>query len=67
VDEKYPWSATFYGDKGMLKASVFGYDFIPLGDGKPVSREVMYELEQFPEDKRKRIWRSIARRRSAVT
>ncbi len=51
VDEKYPWSATFYGDKGMLKASVFGYDFIPLGDGKPISREVAYELEQYPEDK----------------
>src|ERR1051326_4593232 len=52
VDEKYPWSATFYGDKGMLKASVFGYDFIPQGGGgKPVQREVTYELEQFPEDK----------------
>ena len=52
VDEKYPWSATFYGDKGMLKASVFGYDFIPLGGGgKPIQREVTYELEQFPEDK----------------
>jgi len=51
VDEKYPWSATFYGDKGLLKASVFGYDFIPLGEGKPISREVTYELEQYPEDK----------------
>jgi len=51
VDEKYPWSATFYGDKGTLKASVFGYDFTPQGNGKPVSREVAYELEQFPEDK----------------
>jgi predicted dehydrogenase len=51
VDEKYPWSATFYGDKGTLKASVFGYDFIPQGEGKPVSREVGYELEQYPEDK----------------
>src|SRR5881396_2169974 len=31
VDPNYPWSATFYGDKGTLKASVFGYDFIPSG------------------------------------
>ena len=51
VDDKYPWSATFYGDKGTLKASVFGYDFIPEGNGKAIHREVTYELEQFPEDK----------------
>src|SRR5437016_8893683 len=51
VDDKYPWSATFYGDKGSLKASVFGYDFIPEGNGKAIHREVTYELEQFPEDK----------------
>ncbi len=30
-DPKYPWGATFYGDKGTLKASVMGYDFIPHG------------------------------------
>ncbi len=51
VDDKYPWSATFYGDKGTLKASVFGYDFVPQGEGKPLHRDVTYELEQFPEDK----------------
>jgi predicted dehydrogenase len=28
-DPKYPWAATFYGDKGTLKAGVMGYDFIP--------------------------------------
>ena len=27
-DPKYPWGATFYGDKGTLKASVMSYDFI---------------------------------------
>jgi predicted dehydrogenase len=51
VDPKYPWAATFYGDKGTLKAGVMGYDFTPIGQGKPVHREVTYELEQFPEDK----------------
>jgi predicted dehydrogenase len=50
-DPDYPWSATFYGDKGTLKASVFGYDFIPEGGAKRVHRDVTYELEQYPEDK----------------
>jgi predicted dehydrogenase len=51
ADPKYPWGATFYGDKGTLKASVQGYDFIPLGGGKPIHRDVTYEFEQFPVDK----------------
>ena len=50
-DPKYPWGATFYGEKGTLKASVMGYDFVPHGAGNPVHREVKYELEEFPEDK----------------
>lgn len=49
-DPKYPWGATFHGDKGTLKASVMGYDFVPT-DGEPVHKDVKYELEQFPEDK----------------
>jgi len=50
-DPKYPWGLTLYGDKGTLKASVNSYDFIPRGGGKPIHRDVTYELEQFPEDK----------------
>jgi predicted dehydrogenase len=50
-DPKYPWGATFYGDKGTLKASVFSYDFIPRGKGQPIHQDVTYELEQYPEDK----------------
>ena len=51
-DPKYPWGATFYGDKGTLKASVMSYDFIPEGKGgTPVHKDVTYELEQYPEDK----------------
>jgi predicted dehydrogenase len=51
-DPKYPWGATFYGDKGTLKASVMSYDFAPSGrGGQPVHQDVTYELEQFPEDK----------------
>jgi predicted dehydrogenase len=50
-DPKYPWGMTFYGDKGTLKASVMSYDFVPHGEGTPVHEDVVYELEQFPEDK----------------
>ena len=50
-DPKYPWSATFYGDKGTLKASVFGYDYQPLDGGSPVHKDVGMELEEYPEDK----------------
>ncbi len=50
-DPKYPWGATFYGDKGTLKASVMSYDFLPRGKGEqPIHKDVTYELEQFPED-----------------
>jgi predicted dehydrogenase len=50
-DPKYPWGATFYGDKGTLKASVMSYDYLPQGGGKAIHKDVTYELEQFPEDK----------------
>jgi predicted dehydrogenase len=50
-DPKYPWGATFYGDKGTLKASVMSYDFTPLGAGESVHRDVTYELDQYPEDR----------------
>jgi predicted dehydrogenase len=51
VDSEYPWSATFYGDKGTLKASVFKYDFKPLSGGQTLHGEPLYEYEKFPEDK----------------
>jgi predicted dehydrogenase len=52
ADPDYPWGATFYGDKGTLKASVMRYDFIPLEKGaQPVRKDVKYELEEYPEDK----------------
>ena len=47
---RYPWGATYYGDKGTLECSVMGYTFSPTG-GAPVHKDVVYELEQFPEDK----------------
>ncbi|HET6246903.1 MAG TPA: Gfo/Idh/MocA family oxidoreductase [Tepidisphaeraceae bacterium] len=48
---RYPWGATFYGDKGTLDCSVMGYTFNPSDGGAPVHKDVVYELEQYPEDK----------------
>jgi predicted dehydrogenase len=51
-DPKYPWGATFYGEKGTLKASVMGYDFNVEGKAQPeIHEDVVYELDQFPEDR----------------
>lgn len=50
-DPKYPWGATFYGDKGTLKTSVYGYDFVPSGGGPAVHRDVTYEFDRYPEDR----------------
>jgi predicted dehydrogenase len=49
-DPKYPWAFTLYGDKGTLKGSVMSYDFIPLGQGQAIHKDVTYEREQYPED-----------------
>jgi len=51
VDSDYPWSATFYGDQGTLKAGVFKYEFIPKGKKEPTARgEPLYEFDKYPED-----------------
>src|SRR5262245_31051595 len=47
----YPWGATLYGEKGTLRASVMGYDFIPRGGGQTIHRDVKYELDEYPEDR----------------
>ncbi len=50
-DPKYPWGATIYGEKGTLKASVQSYDFIPMGKGQAMHKDVTYEFDKYPEDK----------------
>ena len=51
-DKDYPWGATLYGEKGTLRMSVQRYDFTPRGgNAKPIHRDVVMELEQYPEDK----------------
>jgi predicted dehydrogenase len=49
-DPKYPWGLTIYGDKGTLRASVNSYDFQPLGGGESIHRDVVMELDKYPED-----------------
>ncbi len=50
-DPKYPWGATFYGDKGTLKASVNSYDFIPRAKGEEaIHRDCVMELDKYVED-----------------
>jgi predicted dehydrogenase len=55
-DPEYWWGATFYGEKGTLKASVFGFDFTPIGGGaihrKWDDKNAKYPVDsdQFPED-----------------
>lgn len=52
ADSDYPWGATLYGSKGTLRLSVQKWDFKPLdNNGQSLSQDVVYELEQFPEDK----------------
>lgn len=51
ADPDYPWGATFYGDKGTLKVTVHGFHFQPHGGGNPIQQDVVYELDEYPEDK----------------
>jgi predicted dehydrogenase len=50
ADPEYPWSFKLYGDKGTLSGSTMKYDFIPVGDGKKIHMDVVYEKEKYPED-----------------
>jgi hypothetical protein len=43
---------TFYGDKGMLKASVNSYDFFPQNSNESsMHGEALFEYEKYPEDR----------------
>ncbi len=57
-DPKYWWGANFYGEKGTLKASVYGFDFQPIGGGQAIHREwsdknakYPVDSDKYPEDK----------------
>ncbi|MBX3256476.1 MAG: Gfo/Idh/MocA family oxidoreductase [Chitinophagaceae bacterium] len=50
ADPEYPWSFKLYGDKGTLCGSTMQYDFIPVGKGEKIHKDVVYEKEKYPED-----------------
>lgn len=50
-DRKYPWAATFYGERGTLKASVNDWDFTPFGKSEPTQSGKAVILDTYPEDK----------------
>lgn len=50
ADPDYPWAFMIYGDKGTLKGSTMKYDFIPVGKGDKIQKDVIYEKEKYPED-----------------
>ena len=52
TDPDYPWAAFIYGEKGTLKADVWQYDFIPEGDGEKLHGDVVYELDEYPIDRK---------------
>ncbi len=49
-DPDYPWGATIYGENGTLRVSVHSWDYEAVKGGQPVHRDVVYELEEYPED-----------------
>jgi len=50
-DPKYPWSATLYGDKGILKAGVYSYDFLPTDGRSRMHQDAVIEYDKYPEDR----------------
>jgi predicted dehydrogenase len=52
TDPDYPWAAFIYGEKGTLKASVNGYEFIPVGKKNATLKGTpLMENDKFPLDK----------------
>ncbi len=49
-DPQYPWAFKLYGDKGTLCGSPTQYDFIPVGKGEKIHKDVVLEKEKYPED-----------------
>jgi predicted dehydrogenase len=50
-DPDFQWFGNIYGERGTLKASVFRYDYIPLGAAKPErTRKALLEYDKYPED-----------------
>lgn len=51
-DPDYPWAATFYGEKGTLKASVFKYEYFAQGKkDAEMKGDAVLEFDKYPEDR----------------
>ena len=67
-DPEYPWGATFYGEKGTLKASVMSYDYIPLDKAeKPIHKTSLTNSSNTRRTAPRRISSVTWRRPSAAT
>jgi predicted dehydrogenase len=53
-DPDYPWGATIYGERGTLKLSVHRWDYTPVRQGERIHRDVVMELDRYPEDRTER-------------
>ncbi|MGI6400514.1 MAG: Gfo/Idh/MocA family protein [Thermoguttaceae bacterium] len=51
-DRRHPWGGYFYGEHGLLKASVFGYDFNKYYSDEVESANYVDETELYPQDKK---------------
>ena len=51
-DRRHPWGGYFYGENGLLKASVFGYDFRRYYSDEVESENFVDETEKYPQDKK---------------
>jgi predicted dehydrogenase len=54
TDQRHPWGAYFYGEHGLLKASIYGYDFKRYRSNETISGDVDYEYGRFPEEEHER-------------
>ncbi len=51
-DRRHPWGGYFYGSNGLLKASVFGYDFHRYYNNEVESEDYLDETDKYPQDKK---------------
>ena len=49
-DPEYPWGFFIYGEKGILKGSVFKYEFVPYDNSESLTMDALIEKDEFPED-----------------
>ena len=68
-DPKYPWGATFYGDKGTLKAERHELRLHPVGQGRPADARGRHlrAATSIPRTRPRRTWSATSRPPSAGT